>query len=98
MDFKDSPEQAEFRQQVRDWLKANARPKTADSSRKAQDEMYEEAKAWYKKVYDAGFACPTWPKEYGGAGLTQIHKVIWSQEVAKYDEPDSYFVIGQGNT
>ncbi len=97
MDFKDSPEQAEFRQQVQTWLKANAKPKTGDSVRGSQEGRYEQAKAWYKKVFDAGYACITWPKEYGGAGLSQIHKVIWSQEVAKYDEPDGYFVIGQGN-
>ena len=38
-----------------------------------------------------------WPQEYGGAGLSQIHKVIWSQEVENYAEPDGYFVIGIGN-
>ncbi len=97
MDFKDSPEQAEFRQQVQTWLKANAKPKTGDSVRGSQEGRYEQAKVWYKKVFDAGYACITWPKEYGGAGLSQIHKVIWSQEVAKFDEPDGYFVIGQGN-
>ena len=97
MDFKDSPEQAEFRKEVQAWLKANAKPKTKDTVRGSQEGRYEQAKAWYKKVFDAGYACITWPKEYGGAGLSQIHKVIWSQEVAKYDEPDGYFVIGQGN-
>ncbi|MFT5032499.1 MAG: alkylation response protein AidB-like acyl-CoA dehydrogenase [Bacteroidia bacterium] len=97
MDFKDSPEQAEFRKEVQAWLKTNATPKTKDSVRGSQEGRYEQAKAWYKKVFDAGYACITWPKEYGGAGLSQIHKVIWSQEVAKYDEPDGYFVIGQGN-
>ena len=97
MDFKDSPEQAEFRKEVQAWLKANAKPKTKDTVRGNQEDRYEQAKAWYKKVFDAGYACITWPKEYGGAGLSQIHKVIWSQEVAKYDEPDGYFVIGQGN-
>ncbi|WP_372748577.1 acyl-CoA dehydrogenase family protein [Litorivivens sp.] len=97
MDFKDTPEQAEFRKEVQAWLKANATPKSKDSGRGSQEAAYDKAKAWYKKVFDAGYACPTWPKEYGGAGLTQIHKVIWSQEVAKYDEPDGYFVIGQGN-
>ncbi|HCS28182.1 MAG TPA: acyl-CoA dehydrogenase, partial [Spongiibacteraceae bacterium] len=85
MDFKDSPEQAEFRAEVQAWLKANAKPKTKDTVRGSQENRYKEAKAWYKKVFDAGYACIAWPKEYGGAGLSQIHKVIWSQEVEKYD-------------
>ena len=97
MDFKDTPEQAAFRAEVRQWLTANARPKQTGAGRPSQAERYEDAKRWYKKVADAGFACLDWPKEYGGAGLSQIHKVIWSQEVANYAEPDGYFVIGIGN-
>lgn len=97
MDFKDSPEQAKFRADVRQWLEANATPASNDRKSGDQSERYEQAKRWYKKVYDAGYACLTWPKEYGGAGLSQIHSVIWSQEVSKYDEPDGFFVIGQGN-
>ena len=97
MDFKDTPEQAAFRAEVRQWLTANARPKQTDAGRPSQAERYEDAKRWYKNVAEAGFACLDWPKEYGGAGLSQIHKVIWSQEVANYAEPDGYFVIGIGN-
>lgn len=97
MDFKDSPEQATFRSSVRQWLSANARPKNESAQRKSQGELYEEAKQWYRKVADAGFACLDWPTEYGGAGLTQLHKVIWSQEVSAFAEPDGYFVIGIGN-
>lgn len=97
MDFKDSPEQAKFRRTVRQWLQQNARPKNDGAQRKSQGELYEEAKRWYQKVADAGFACLDWPKEYGGAGLSQLHKVIWSQEVSAFAEPDGYFVIGIGN-
>ena len=97
MDFKDTPEEAKFRAEVREWLAANATPASSDRKSGDPSERYEQAKRWYKKVYDAGYACLTWPKEYGGAGLSQIHSVIWSQEVSKYDEPDGFFVIGQGN-
>jgi alkylation response protein AidB-like acyl-CoA dehydrogenase len=97
MDFKDSPEQAAFRAEIRRWLQDNARLKSATGGRKDQSEAYEDAKAWYKKVADAGYASLNWPKQYGGAGLTDIHKVIWSQEVGNYAEPDGYFVIGIGN-
>jgi alkylation response protein AidB-like acyl-CoA dehydrogenase len=97
MDFKDSPEQASFRAEIREWLAQNARPKSASQGRKDQSEAYADAKAWYKKVADAGYACINWPKQYGGAGLSDIDKVIWSQEVSHYAEPDGYFVIGIGN-
>jgi alkylation response protein AidB-like acyl-CoA dehydrogenase len=98
MDFDDSSEQAEFRTQVRAWLEANA-PRRSDDVQimRGQEGGYEQAKAWYKKVAEAGYACLTWPREYGGAGLSAIHQVIWSQEVAQYDTADGYFVIGIGN-
>src|SRR5690554_6100215 len=98
MDFNDTPEQAQFRQQVRQWLTDNATLKK-DKRHKSMEgeEAFKEAKAWYRKVADAGYASLTWPKEYGGAGLSPIHSVIWSQEVAKFDTRDGYFVIGIGN-
>lgn len=98
MDFNDSPELAEFRQQVRNWLEQNATKRTDNLLQGMEGEQaFIEAKAWYKKVFDAGYACLTWPKEYGGAGLSQMHAVIWSQEVANFETRDNYFVIGIGN-
>lgn len=98
MDFNDSKEQAEFRAEVRAWLDANATRRTDKLYQSMEgDEAFREAKDWYKKVADAGYACLTWPKEYGGAGLSAIHSVIWGQEVANYATRDAYFVIGIGN-
>lgn len=98
MDFNDSPELAEFRQNVRQWLSANAKQRTDNLYKGMEgDHVFQEAKTWYKKVAEAGYACLTWPKEYGGAGLSQMHAVIWSQEVARFETRDSYFVIGIGN-
>lgn len=98
MDFNDSVEQAEFRAEVRAWLEQNAQRRTDDVHiMRGLENAYDAAKAWYAKIAAAGYACITWPKEYGGAGLSQIHQVIWSQEVANFDAPDGYFVIGIGN-
>ncbi len=98
MDFNDSPELAQFRQKVRTWLQDNATQRTDNLYKGMEgDDVFHEAKAWYKKVAEAGFACITWPKEFGGAGLSQMHAVIWSQEVANFETRDSYFVIGIGN-
>jgi alkylation response protein AidB-like acyl-CoA dehydrogenase len=98
MDFEDTPEQAVFRSDIRTWLDANARRRTDKLLRGMEgDEAFLEARQWYKKKADAGFACLTWPKEYGGAGLTSLHEVIWAQEVENYETRDSHFVIGVGN-
>jgi alkylation response protein AidB-like acyl-CoA dehydrogenase len=98
MDFNDTPEQASFRTEVRAWLDANVKKKTDRLLRGMEgEETYLEAKAWYARKATAGYASITWPKEYGGAGLSSVHDVIWSQEVADYETRDGYFVIGIGN-
>lgn len=77
LDF--APEERAFRAQVRDWLRANV-PK----ERRPEDgpEMLAFDKAWQKKQYDAGWAGISWPKEYGGAGLSLIQQLIWFEEYA----------------
>ena len=98
MDFKDTPELAAFRDAARNWLDANANRRTDKLHMGMEGEQaFLEAKDWYKKKADAGFACLTWPKEYGGAGLSSLHEVVWAQEVANYATRDAHFVIGIGN-
>ena len=92
MDFADTQEEAAFRQEAADWLKANA-PSKQDLE--GMDEI-EAAKFWQKKKYDAGWACITWNEEFGGRGATAIQSVIWNQEESKYDVPQGVFQIGQG--
>ncbi len=92
MDFADTQEEAAFRQEAADWLKANA-PSKQDLE--GMDEI-EAAKFWQKKKYEAGWACITWNKEFGGRGATAIQSVIWNQEESKYDVPQGVFQIGQG--
>ncbi len=92
MDFKDTAEEAAFRKEVRAWLKAN-RPKKKELEGLGG---IEQAKLWQKRKYDAGWACITWPKEYGGRGASPIENVIWNQEESRYDLPQGVFSIGQG--
>lgn len=98
MDFNDTPELAKFRSDVRNWLETSAERRTDKLHMGMEgEEAFREAKAWYKKKADAGFACLTWPKEYGGAGLTPLHEVVWTQEVEHFKTRDAHFVIGIGN-
>ena len=92
MDFKDTAEEAAFRKEARAWLKAN-RPKKKDLAGLGE---IEKSKLWQKRKYDAGWACITWPKEYGGRGASPIENVIWNQEEAKFNMPGGVFGIGQG--
>jgi alkylation response protein AidB-like acyl-CoA dehydrogenase len=92
MDFNDTPQETEFREEAKAWLEANA-----PSAEELQGlDMIEQAKLWQKRKYDAGWACLRWPKEYGGRDASPMEQVIWGQEEAKFDLPGGVFMIGQG--
>ena len=93
MDFKDSPEEATFRDQAATWLKANV---PAPAELEGLSEM-ERGKLWQKRKADAGWACIRWPEEYGGRGANAIQQVILNQEESKVAAPATgQFSIGQG--
>jgi len=92
----------DFRARARAWLAANAprRSSGEDDSESGQTTLADQ-KAFQAKLYDAGFAGITWPKAYGGQGLTGAEQIAWSQESRDYDLPNGAFFIGismPGNT
>jgi alkylation response protein AidB-like acyl-CoA dehydrogenase len=89
---------ADFRARVRSWLEANAPGRSdgdaADGEAGAAD--IPAQKAFQAKLYDAGFAGITWPKEYGGQGLTNAEQIAFSQEARNFTLPTGAFTIGLG--
>jgi|TARA_B110000263_G_scaffold152154_1_gene132109 alkylation response protein AidB-like acyl-CoA dehydrogenase len=99
MDFNDTSEEAKFRKEAYEWLKANASLKKGpkDGWRAAsEEEGLEQVKIWQNKLYESGWACMHWPKEYGGRESTPIERVIWGQEISKFKVPGGFLEIGQG--
>ena len=98
MDFSLTPEQDAFRQTVRAWLKANLPREWKDLGRSdiPRIETYEILKQWQRKLYDAGFIGLTWPKEYGGRGLTFLEELILQEEIALAKAPPILNVLGVG--
>lgn len=96
MDFNDSPEEAAYRQQVRDWLAANAPAYEVRTQERRGGDQMEKAKGWQAKKAADGYACITWPKEWGGGGGDPIQSVIYGQEEAKYSVNSGPFTIGLG--
>jgi len=99
LDFNDTPEENDFRLEVREWLKNNA-PKEKKAggydSIDVQESALARARDWQAKKAEAGYAAITWPKEYGGLGGSSIQSVIYSQEESKYNVPTGFFDIGLG--
>jgi alkylation response protein AidB-like acyl-CoA dehydrogenase len=102
MDFNDTSEEAAFRAEARRWLEQNAEPlRPGDQSEspalvRTRPATIKDAQAWQAKKADAGWACITWPKKYGGRGASAIQNVIWGQEEKRFKTPPNIFTIGQG--
>ena len=105
MNFDDTPQEAEFRKLARDWVAANRPDDLMRDLAKAEEikdrdqrtaALLRASKVWQKKKAEGGFACLTWPKEYGGRSATPIQRVIWDQEEGKYGALSGPFAIGQG--
>ena len=93
MDLRDTPDEAAFRQQVRDFIAENL----PESSRQRSGRRFEDAdRDWSRKLGEAGYAGLTWPKEYGGSGAPYNHQAIFLEEVARAEAPGHLGVIGIG--
>ena len=95
MDFKDSPEDAAFRAEVRDFI---ARELPADL-RAADDAILgvgigedERERDWLRTLAKRGWVAPAWPKEYGGAGLGVLQQFIFNEEMARAAAPRPNFL------
>jgi alkylation response protein AidB-like acyl-CoA dehydrogenase len=95
MDFNDTPEEAGYRAKARAWLQANA-PKRGGTGDILEDSPLGPAKAWQAKKADAGYACITWPKEWGGPGGASWQAQVFAQEEANFPTPGNPFQIGLG--
>jgi len=100
MDFRDTPQEADFRAECRRFLDASAERKTGSfetwPARWGEAEGLRRAKEFQGKKAGAGLAAITWPKEYGGLGESPIMQVIYNQEEANSFVPRGYFEIGLG--
>jgi alkylation response protein AidB-like acyl-CoA dehydrogenase len=82
------PEVERFRGEVRAWLEAHLPDGWFDEG----FEMSPEARAafnagWTATLFEGGWICATWPKEYGGKGLTVLEGVVLAEEFARARAP-----------
>ena len=98
MDFSLTPEQDAFREQVRAWLKENIprdwSRRVMASAEVPRPEAYQFLRDWQRTLFDAGFVGLTWPKEYGGRGLTFMEELILHEEMALAKAPQILNILG----
>ncbi len=86
----------QYRQECRAWLQSNA-PACCVQDGMTTDQEIALARQWQAVKADAGYAAITLPVEYGGAGKSELHKIVFSEEEMQHRLPRQYFIISLSN-
>jgi alkylation response protein AidB-like acyl-CoA dehydrogenase len=101
MDWRDTPEQAAFRAEVRGVIESRLPRRYREAAarggpgerawefdRKSPDpEIRRAAMEWHAALSERGWVAPHWPREFGGAGLSSMEQFILNQELARAGAP-----------
>jgi len=86
VDLDLGPNAAGFRREIREWLSENA----------PRDRAGFDREAWTAALREAGYLCVSWPKEYGGRGLTGVEVAVMNEEFARFRVPRITMGMGEG--
>jgi alkylation response protein AidB-like acyl-CoA dehydrogenase len=98
-----TPEGDAFRAEIRAWLEAHApealrgHPYTAENACWGGSKfVYDppESRDWLQAAGERGITAPTWPTEYGGAGLDRAQAKILSEEMRRLQLPPPLIGFG----
>ena len=93
MDMTYDADAEAFRLEIRSWLEEHLPagwPEAVlagESFEMSPEDRKAFNEAWPAKLFAGGWICATWPKEYGGKGLTTMQGVVLSEEFARYKAP-----------
>jgi alkylation response protein AidB-like acyl-CoA dehydrogenase len=90
MEMDLSPDERDFAAEVRTWLeehlvgeyRSHLGVGGADNA-----EAWDVRLAWERELAASGWSCLSWPKEYGGRGLTPAQEIVFEYEYAKSRAP-----------
>jgi alkylation response protein AidB-like acyl-CoA dehydrogenase len=95
MDLNLMPNEQQFRDEFRAWLKTNVPEEwKGGTSVEDRDDYIEYLRHWQRKLYEGGWAGISWPKEYGGRGATLMEQAIFQEELARAGAPQLIGTIG----
>ena len=90
-----------FRSEARAWLEENF-----PASLRRKDDLQEtymggekpagDALLWKQRMGEKGWGAPTWPRQYGGGGLTAAEARVLAEEMARISAPNP--IVGMGTS
>src|SRR6202050_5713045 len=90
-----------FRGEAKAWLEENfpASLKTNPNAQMAAmmgGRAEGDAALWQKRMGDKGWGTPTWPKAYGGGGLSAAEAKVLAEEMARIGARNPIVGMGPG--
>ncbi|MDQ1373140.1 MAG: hypothetical protein QOJ09_478 [Actinomycetota bacterium] len=88
MQLRYAAEDEAFRTELIEWLDGNA--PTAEelgSAKHSSADLPTWARAWQRRLFDAGYLVPGWPPELGGRDAGPTQQMIYFEELARRDLP-----------
>ena len=86
-----------YRQQARAWIAENLEKLDAPAGIRVVDyytpDVMAANRALQRRMFDAGYAGISWPREYGGQGLDRAYEAVFNAEAAGFATPD-FGVLG----
>ena len=100
MDLRLTPEELQFRQEVRAWIKGALPDDIHAKCVLGQRLSKAELMRWQKILHDRGWATPAWARDWGGTGWSAVQQYIFKEELhmAPAPEPLSFNVNMIGPT
>jgi len=93
MDFDYGEPAEKFRVEIRSWIEDNLDPHWRDHvgeidlSNPAAGDDNPWLRQWNRRLYEAGYKGLSWPKDYGGRGLSLMEQVVFAEEMIRADAP-----------
>lgn len=84
-----------FRREVREWLETYAPQELMGQDGRTHlywggrnpELPHPQSKVWCEMCVERGFTAPTWPKQYGGGGMTHAEESVLHQELQRLRLP-----------
>ena len=87
MDLNFTPEEEQFRSEVRDFLAARLPARLSDKVASGKHLSKADMEEWHAVLNQRGWLASHWPQEYGGPGWSAIEKFIFENECALANAP-----------
>jgi alkylation response protein AidB-like acyl-CoA dehydrogenase len=87
MDLAFTPEEQQFREDIRSWVRANLPTELSNKVFNSLHLTREDMQSWAKILGKKGWLGHGWPKEFGGPGWTAVQKHLFEEECALAGAP-----------